>query len=149
MELQAECRVLAVLQCHDLALRAPGIDAQRPVLADVDDQGMISPRLERRGQPSKQARTVMLDPGGTAMHGSAGVDGPPAERLADALMPEADAEKRETARIALDEVERDAGLARRAGTGRQTIAETPFSTSASAAIASLRTTRVTAPSSSK
>ena len=54
-----------------------------------------------------------------AVHRRRRADDLAAERLADRLVAEADAEDRDLARSGGDQVEADAGLVRRAGAGRQ------------------------------
>src|SRR3972149_10147705 len=55
---------------------------------------MIAYRLERAGQAAEDALAVVPDHRGLAVHDLAGVFHPPAERLADRLVSQADAEDR-------------------------------------------------------
>jgi len=138
MELDAEGRVLAMGEGHHLAVGAARGDVERALLVDMDDERVIAARLEGRRQPGEETGAVMLDLGGAAMHRGPGMDDAPAKGLADALVPEADAEDRQLAGEAAHNVDGDPGLGGRAGA---------FTSSSDKA--SLRTTLVGAPSSSK
>ncbi len=57
-----------------------------------DHQGMIAVGDERGGQPIEQSGAVVCDRADLAVHRSGGADHAPAECLANALMPETDAQ---------------------------------------------------------
>src|SRR5215468_6375959 len=65
------------------------------------------------------ALALMRDLAQLAVHGRGAADDRAAEGLPDGLMPEADAEHGNPAGGLLDEIEADAGLVRRARTGRE------------------------------
>src|SRR5262245_5038312 len=79
---------------------------------------MIAGRVEGIGQAGEDARIVVVDGRGLAVHDTRRADHVAAEGGADRLVAEADAEDRDRAREALDQRHRDAGLARRARSRR-------------------------------
>src|SRR5215217_2193391 len=79
---------------------------------------MISGGLERIRKPRKNSCAVVSDHRDLAVHDSWSAHDCPPERLADGLMAEADAEDRHGAGQSLYQRDRDAGLARRAGSRR-------------------------------
>ena len=103
---------------HDLAAIGAGNDfgGRR---ARGYDQRVVTARHKRVRQIGEKARGIMMDGGGDAVHGfcCAGDDG--AERLADALVAEANAEDRDFAGKSADNIERGACLVRAAGAGRE------------------------------
>ena len=75
-------------------------------------QGMIARRSERRRDVVKQCRARMRDVAHLAVHGRGSAGNARAECLADALMPQADAENWQFAGGLGDEVKTDAGAVR-------------------------------------
>src|SRR3990170_465998 len=111
--------VLPVPHPHDdaaLAARAH-LQALRHALRH-DGQRVVADRFEGVGQPRKDAAAVVLDDRHLAVLDLARALDPPAERLADALVAEADAEDGHLPREVADELDADARLARRARPGR-------------------------------
>jgi len=84
-----------------------------------DDQRVVAGAGEGRFQALEDALAVMIDRAGLAVHQVRGADHLAAEGLADGLMAEADAEDGDFAGHVTDERHQNAGLARRAGTGRE------------------------------
>src|SRR5260370_25232215 len=74
-------------------------------------------RSDRTGDPRQHARVVVADPGGLAKRRLIAPD-PSAERLAQALVAETDAEDRDLAGKLLDRLVGDARVVRRAGARR-------------------------------
>src|SRR5258708_20124352 len=109
MELNAGDRPLAMLQAHDDTVRGLGGDRQavRPARA-VDDEGVVTRRLERVRQADEEPGAVMTNGAELAVHGLRRAYHVPAEDLTDRLMTETHTEDRQSARAA-DEVEADTG----------------------------------------
>jgi hypothetical protein len=151
MELHALDRQRPVPQPHDLAVGGPGgdLEALGQRLA-LDCQRVIAGGGERARQAGEHADARVLDGGGLAVHQRPGSDHPAAERVADCLVAEADAEDRHPAAEAADHLERDAGLGRRARPGRDADAVRLRARAISSqVISSLRKTRTCSPSSPK
>src|SRR3972149_5312986 len=94
-------------------------EVAQDVVADGGEDGLRGGlhALERVGEAAEDAGAVVVDHAGLAVHDLAGAGDGTAERLADRLVAEADAEDGELAREVLDEGHADAGLFRRAGPG--------------------------------
>src|SRR4029434_10339554 len=119
MELNALDGELTMANTHDLAVLAFGGDIQaRGQRRSLDRERMISRRGQRVGQPGKRACTAVRDRGELAVHHALRTHDAPTERLADRLVPEADAEDRDLACEALHQRHRNARLRRRAWAGR-------------------------------
>src|SRR5581483_8009823 len=84
----------------------------------LDDQTVIARRLEWGGQPAQHALPAVVDARGLAVNRLARPHHTPAEDLADALVPQADAQCRDARAKPGDQRAGDARFARRAGTGR-------------------------------
>ena len=84
----------------------------------LDHQRMIAGRGKRLRQPFEDARGVMMDRRGLAMHQRSGVDNPSAERLANGLMPQANSENRHTTSEGFYQRHRYARFVGRARPGR-------------------------------
>src|ERR1700720_602978 len=85
----------------------------------LDHQRMIARRLEWRIDATKDAPAAVLDFRQLAMNRDRRAHHLAAERLADRLMPEADAEDRDSRRGGNDQIETDARLVRRARAWRE------------------------------
>ena len=111
--------VVLVLQAHDDAVFGFGGDIQRIRQAvPFHNQGMVARGRERGRQVFEHAFSCVQDVGDFAVHGRGCADDPAAENLADALMAETDAEKRDVAVGAgLDKGGADAAVVRIAGAG--------------------------------
>jgi hypothetical protein len=120
VELYAVDRPRPVGQPHDLAVGGPCGDFQhvRQGFA-ADRQAVVAGGGEGRGQAPEHALARVLDRRGLAVHQGLGADHLAAEGLAHGLMAQADAEDRHVQRRAVENVEADARLVGRAGTGRQ------------------------------
>src|SRR5208337_3183532 len=120
MELHAVYGAVAVRHRHDQPVVGFGghLELVRRGRA-LDDERMIARRLERPVEPAKDSSGVVLDARDLAMHGDWRPHHLAAEGLPDRLMAEADAEERRRLARRPHEVEADARLVRRAGTGRE------------------------------
>src|SRR5947207_13733522 len=95
MKLHAECRMLAMLQSHDLAFVRPGRRRERAIWpVKLHDQRVITPDADGIGQALQNARCVMAHRARLAVHRARGAGDPPAKHLADTLMAEANPEDR-------------------------------------------------------
>src|SRR5262245_49012511 len=114
MELHALDRELAVAHRHDLAVVRPSRELERLGAAlALDHQAVVARRLERARQAGEEPAPVVVDLRGLAVHQRARAHHTPAEGLADALVPEADAEHRDAAlREGADRGDGDAGVGR-------------------------------------
>ena len=114
--------MLAVLHAVHLArivLRdGDDLEASGIVLA-LDDQRVVAHDFHRRRQAGEHAGSVVADLRRLAVHDAIGADDVAAVRFADRLMAEADAEDRDRASPAADDVDGDAGFLRRARPGRE------------------------------
>src|ERR1043166_116374 len=101
---------------HDLVFFGPGRDYEIWVLERLafDDQAVISGRLERVAQAAKDTLIVVQDRRHLAVHDAIVTDDLAAERIADALMSQAHAERRNGWSEALEHVVRNPRLLRRA-----------------------------------
>src|SRR5579875_4199031 len=119
MELHAFDRVAAVTHAHEHPAFAPGRDLKlgRHALG-TDGERVVAYRLDRVRQAGEHAAAVVRDAGDLAVLDLSRPFNDRAERLADALVTEADAEDRHLAGEAANKLHRDARLARRAGAGR-------------------------------
>ena len=147
MELHALGRQLAMAQAHHHAAAARGL-LQAGGQLRVDDQRVVAPHRQRRGQPGEDRAPVVLDGGGLAVDGRVQHDAP-AEGLGERLVAEAHAERGD-ARLgqAPHHLERDPGLIGSARPGRDNAALVARPASSSSTLArSLRTTSTSAPSS--
>ena len=120
MELHAFDREAAVAQAHDLAILGLGADleagGQRRAL---DDQRVIAGGDELIFDAGENPRAIMADARSLAVHHLLRAHHLAAERLADGLVAEAHAEDRNAPGQALDGLQRDPRLVRRARAGRQ------------------------------
>src|SRR5689334_14781402 len=109
MELHAFDRALLVAKAHDLAFRGPrgDLEAIGKRLA-LDDERVIARGFERRGETGEDALSFMEDRRDATVHQTIGTHDLAAERLADRLMTEADAEDRHLRMN--DGFERDTGF---------------------------------------
>src|SRR5436190_13139622 len=95
MKLQADHRMLHVLDLNELAVVGGGRDGQRRRQPGTGDRQRVVPgRLERVRQPGKDAATIVLDAGCLAVHRAAGAHDPRAIGRPDALVAETHAEDR-------------------------------------------------------
>src|SRR5579883_3266785 len=95
VELHAVNRRRAMRETHDQAVLGLGGDFEfRRRRFAVDDQRVIARRLERAVDAAKHAASIMRNARQLAMHGQGRADDLGAERLADRLMAETDAEDR-------------------------------------------------------
>ena len=119
VKLHALDRVQSMPEAHDLALGRPRADleAGRQRLA-LDEERVVSRRLERRGDAVEEAAAVVKDGRRLSVHQAPGAHDAPPVGLPDRLVPQTDSEDRQTAAESLQDLERDAGLVRRARTGR-------------------------------
>src|SRR5262245_57853979 len=94
MELDAVQRPLPVPNAHDLSLLGPGGDLEVRVVECVllDHEAMVARRFERAREPGEHALTVVVDRRHLAVHDPPIADHFAPERVADALVSEADAE---------------------------------------------------------
>src|SRR5436190_4494120 len=123
MELHADDGERLVTNGHDfpVAARCIGPGAHDEVARQrvgPDYKAVIARRGERIGQAAKNALAVMLDFVRLAVHQPFGPHDHAAGGLTDRLMAKTDAEDRQLAEKSLDAFDRNAGFARRAGTGR-------------------------------
>jgi hypothetical protein len=87
---------MLVAQAHDRAVFQPGGDFQQSGRRGaVDDERVIAGRLEGRGQAAEHALTGMVHGAHLAVHDLVAAHDLAAERLADGLVAEADAKKRD------------------------------------------------------
>lgn len=121
VELHAEQRQIAMRQRHHRSVLGPGgHDDLGGQIGCRKGEGMVSTRLERRGDAGEQGRPVVRDLRDHAVHefGRCGDRSP--ERLADRLMPEAHTERRcVQPRGDPHRVERGAGIGRGTWSGRE------------------------------
>src|SRR4051812_41206370 len=117
VELDAEGRQLAMAHGHQHAAAARGgLELAGQVL--VDHEAVVAGHLERVRKPVEQPFAVVLDLRRLAVHRHVPHDAP-AERLPERLVAEADAKRRHAGlREATHGLDRDPGLVRRAGAGR-------------------------------
>src|SRR2546423_660860 len=115
MELDAENRMFAMLEPHDLALFGASGDGQRRILIQFDDEGVVARGAEPIGEASENPFPAVADLGGFAVKRPLGADNSSAESLADALVAEADAENGELARKLANHGKRYSRLIGRAG----------------------------------
>src|SRR4029079_10422336 len=120
MKLHAVHGPRLVRKPHDQAVIGFGGDAERVRKAiALDHQRMVARRLERAVDAAEHAFAAMAHLAELAVHRLRRAHHLAAERLADGLMAETDAEDRHARRGVIDQIEADAGLVRRAGAGRQ------------------------------
>src|SRR5260370_14822403 len=118
MELDAVGRVPCMAQAHDGAVGGPcGDDELCWKRSPLDDQRVISGRLERIGDAGQHARVVVADPRGLAVRWFV-ADDAGAEGLAQALVAEADAGDRDVSGQVPNRLVGDACIIRGAGAGR-------------------------------
>src|SRR4051794_34936529 len=98
MELNAEHRITAMRETHDLANVRSRCHVEVGIVIQLDDQRVIAPCAEPVGNAGENAFARMADFRGLAMERPFGSHHPPSESLADALVPETDAEDRQAAR---------------------------------------------------
>src|SRR5258705_1934210 len=117
VELLALDGMAAMSQANDLpVVRARG-DLEVGGQARLEhDQRVVARRLEPRRQAPEDAVAVVRDRGGLPVHLPLRSRDRAPEGLADRLMAEADAEDRHAGVEAADQLERDAGTVRIAGT---------------------------------
>src|ERR1700681_4959150 len=123
MELHSLPRVLPMTQPHDGALAiffcSPGADLQiRRKTFFLDDQGVVASGSHRDRKSLKNTFIVMHDRAGLAVHKVGGAYYVAAEGRANSLMSKAHPEHRHFSHEAAYEIDADAGILRRAGTGR-------------------------------
>src|SRR5487761_2192499 len=119
MKLHAVDGILTMAQPHDETVCRLGGDFQRGgQRRALDDQAVVADRLERLRQPAQHTRARMLDQRSLAMNWLWRADHPPAKHLADTLMPQTDAQQRDTWPQRGDERIRDARLSWCAGARR-------------------------------
>src|SRR5262249_38808101 len=96
VELHAVQRKGAVPHPHDLVLVGPGRDDEVGIAERValDDEAVVAGRLERVGKAGKDALVIVMDQRSLAVHDAVVTHDLAAERVADALMAQADAERR-------------------------------------------------------
>src|SRR5690348_5062015 len=105
---------------HDLPLIRPGADDEIGILESLalNDEAVITRRLERIRHTLENALVVMVDQRRFAMHDTDVAHHLAAEGLADALMPQTDAQDRRCLGEPFEHFVGDAGLIRRAGARR-------------------------------
>ena len=123
MKLHSLDRKLPVAQAHDGAgsifLRSPGADFQfRRQIFLFHDERVIARGRHGHGQAVKDAFVVVRDGAGLAVHQVRSAHHIAAKSRADGLMSQADAENRHFAGEVPDQIDADAGILRRARTGR-------------------------------
>src|SRR6202049_1012874 len=123
MELHSLDRVPAMAQPHDGALAvffcSPGADFQfRGKTFFLDDQGVVASGSHRDRQSLKNTFIVMHDRAGLAVHKVCGAYYVAAEGRANGLMSKAHPEHWHFSNEVAYEINADAGILRRAGTGR-------------------------------
>src|SRR6202158_3288859 len=119
MELHAVHRMLLVRHRHHEPVVGLGGDFELGGHAiALDDERVITRRLERRVDAAQHPFTLVLDGRELAVHGNGGAHPVAAIGAADRLVAEADAENRHAVAEPLDEFERNTGFFRGAGTGR-------------------------------
>src|SRR5215469_7826559 len=120
VKLHAVHRQLSMRKPHHQAVLGFGSEMKiaRHALA-LDHQGMIARRFERRVDAAKHAGAAMLDVRQLAVNRDRRAHDLAAERLADRLMPQTDAEDRNALARGRDERKADAGLVGRAWAGRE------------------------------
>ncbi len=84
----------------------------------LSDQRMVAGRCKRVLQAGKDTCTAMMDLRSFSVHDFFRVDHPATKRLRNALMPKADTQNRDSARIFANASERNPSLIRCAGPGR-------------------------------
>src|SRR5688572_1870801 len=120
MELHAFHRELAVAQPHDLAILGLRADLQAGGQRRAFyDQRVVTGRYEIIGYFSEEAVFIVADARNLAMHHLLRPHHLAAEGLANGLVAEANAEDRDAPGQALDGLQRDPGLVRRARAWRQ------------------------------
>ena len=114
MKLHAPDGMLAMPHSHDLAFLGLGgdLEAVRKRVA-FDDQGVVARRHKRIGHPLKQVLAVVFNRRSLAVHHAVIDDDFRAEDVADALMAQANAEKRRGWPEGADDLIRQARFARR------------------------------------
>ncbi len=120
MKLQTEQRQLAMADRHNFSRSiwrfAPGGDFQfLGQRVGLDKQAVVTRRLKRIVQPREQWPAVVVDPIRFAVHEACGADDFRTVRLADRLVPQADAKQWELARQPPGTLDRDPGFVGRAG----------------------------------
>src|SRR3569623_231804 len=116
MNLHPLHRVVAMAHAHDLVtlaafvLRPRGHFQAMRQRGLLDDERMITRRLERIGQPLDNPRIGMVDGRGLAVHHLTRVHYSAAEGLTDTLVAETHAKQRKYSGIPADDVERHARL---------------------------------------
>ena len=102
---------LAVAQPHHQAVVGLGGDLEHlGHRGPVDDERVVAGGLERLGQPGEHAAVTVVDERGLAVHDLRRPDDVAAVHLADALVPEADAEHGGAPGEAGDDLVRQAGV---------------------------------------
>src|SRR6185369_598792 len=120
MKLHAVHRQRFVREPHDQTVAGFGGDAERVRHGvALHHQRVVARRLERAVDAAEHARAPMANFGELAVNRLRRPHDVAAERLADGLMAEADAEDRDGRRGLFDQIEADTGLVGRAGAGRQ------------------------------
>src|ERR1700730_8586005 len=84
MKLHAKCRMLTMLQSHDLAFVRPGRRRERAIwLIQLYDQRVIPADADGIGHAFQNACRVMAHQARLAVHRARGAGDPPAKYLAD------------------------------------------------------------------
>ena len=123
VELHADDRQRSVPDGHDFPAAVgrfgPGGNEEiRVQRIGTDDEAVVARGGERVWQPLEDPLAVVVDLVGLPMHQPLGPHDDAAGRLADGLMPQANAKQRQLAHELLNALDRNAGLARRAGPRR-------------------------------
>ena len=120
MELNPVNRALNVAHAHDLAIGSPRIGHEHCGQAvRLNGQAVVTRCFKWRGQALENARAVMRDRTGLAMHDLFGRDHLAAKDLTDGLMTQANAQNGHVLRGLIDQVETDAGTIGVTGPRRQ------------------------------
>src|SRR5262245_34646116 len=118
MELNAEGLMGFMFDAHDLAIFRPRCHVKGPVALELDDERVIAPGIEAVGKAGKDARAIVANGRCLTMHRAFRARDLAAKRFAYALMAEANAEYGDGSRKCAHDIERSAGLMRRAGARR-------------------------------
>ena len=117
MKLDSVDGQLPVAQAHDLALCRFGADFEAVGEGFAPHQKrMVAGGFKGGGEVCEDSLAVVQDGGGFAVHEAAGADDLSAKDVADALVPEADAEEGHTRPEGADDLVGDPGFLRGTGT---------------------------------
>src|SRR5271165_5421950 len=120
MKLHAFDRILAVAQAHDRPVGGTRGDLQ--IFGKIflrDNERVVAGAGHRAGDAGEDGLPVVFDFAGLAVHQLWGANHIAAEGCADGLVAETDAKDRDSIGKSPDEVDADACLLRRAGSGRK------------------------------